>query len=611
MPACISPRLIATKGIGMNMPRVALAISALLGSTLMASSALAADAVAGKTTFRAQCALCHSAEPNDNGGAQGPDLHGLIGRRAASAGQFSYTKPMRDSNLTWDAPTLDRFLASPTTVVPGSAMVVPLPNKDDRDNVIAYFQALKDGTFKDAPPRRFGPPPGMRPPANAGPPKGEQDWKKDAPGRVHRIDVAKLPPPFDTASVANFPRFIEKPADAKISLPAGFKADVFASGLQGPRAMRVAPNGDIFVSESQSGRVKVLRPSADGATAASVETFAQGLLQPFGIHFYPAGSQPQWLYVAETNRVVRYAYKSGDMKASGIPEVIVPQLSPTGGGHFTRDIAFSPDGKRMFVSVGSQSNVAEDMPKKTPEEIKAWEAQHGLGATWGNEEHRADVLVYEVGSNKPAKVFATGIRNCVGLTMQPKTGDLWCTTNERDLLGDDLVPDYSTRVKEGGFYGWPWYYMGKYEDPRLKGDRPDLAGKATVPDVPFTAHSAALNLIFYTATSGKSAFPKEYVGQGFAVLHGSWNRAFRTGHKVVRVIMKDDKPTGSYEDFMVGFIADDGNAWARPVGAAVANDGSLLISDDGANLVYRVSYSKPVTAQVTPWSTARACCTAR
>jgi glucose/arabinose dehydrogenase len=296
------------------------------------------------------------------------------------------------------------------------------------------------------------------------------------------------------------------------------------------------------------------------------------------------------------NRVVRYAYKVGDLKASGVPEVVVAELSPVGGGHFTRDVAFSPDGKRMFVSVGSQSNVAEDMPKKTPAEVKAWEAQHGLGATWGNEENRAAVRVYDVSDkldpNKAGKTFATGIRNCVSLTVQPKTGDLWCTTNERDMLGDDLVPDYSTRVKEGGFYGWPWYYMGKYEEPRLKGDRPDLAGKAIVPDVPYQAHSAAVNLLFYTATSGASAFPKEYVGDGFAVLHGSWNRAFRTGHKVVRVKMKNGVPTGEYEDFLVGFIADDGNSWGRPVAIVVASDGSMLLADDGANLIYRISTTK-------------------
>src|SRR5262245_299258 len=173
------------------------------------ASAVAADATAGKNVFRAQCALCHSAEPNDNGGAQGPNLNGVLGRHAASAAGFSYTQPLKDSNLSWDAATLDRFLTSPTTVVPGSAMVIALPKQDDRENVIAYFQALKDGTFKDAPPPRFGPPPGM--PANAGPVKGEADWKRDAPGRAHKIDVAKLPPPFDTPSSANFPKFIDKP----------------------------------------------------------------------------------------------------------------------------------------------------------------------------------------------------------------------------------------------------------------------------------------------------------------------------------------------------------------------------------------------------------------
>jgi glucose/arabinose dehydrogenase len=198
----------------------------------------------------------------------------------------------------------------------------------------------------------------------------------------------------------------------------------------------------------------------------------------------------------------------------------------------------------------------------------------------------------DVGTKGPGRIFASGIRNCVGLTVQPATGDLWCTTNERDRLGDDLVPDYSTRVKEGGFYGWPWYYMGDHEDPRLKGDRPDLAGKATVPDVPFQAHSAALNLAFYTAASGSAAFPADYVGDGFAVLHGSWNRAFRTGHKVVRVPIRNGVPTGEYVDFMVGFIADDGNAWGRPVGAAVAKDGALLISDDGANVVYRIAHRR-------------------
>jgi len=559
-----------------------------LAVLLCATPALGANANAGKKTFRQQCALCHSAQPGDNGGAQGPNLNGVFGRQAASDPQFGYTKALRASNLTWDAATLDRFLESPTTVVPGSAMVIAIPKQEDRANVIAYFQSVKEGTFVEAEaPERPRPPSN----ANAGPPKGEADWKKDVPGRMHRINVTALPAPFASPSATHFPKLVERPVQAKPQVPPGFKVDVFASNVEGARAMRLAPNGDIFLTETRGGFVKVLRPSPDGATTASIETFAQGLNLPFGIAFYPTNS-PQWLYVAETNRVVRYAYKIGDRKAGGLPEIVVPELSPVGtGGHFTRDIAFSPDGKRMFVSVGSASNVAEEMPKKTPAQIKEWEAQNGLGATWGPEEKRADVLVFDVGSSKPGKVFATGIRNCAGLTIQPATGDLWCTTNERDLLGDDLVPDYSTRVQQGHFYGWPWYYMGNYEDPRLKGDRPDLAGKATVPDVPYQAHSAALNLVFYTATSGSAAFPKEYLGDGFAVMHGSWNRAFRTGHKVVRVRMKNGIPTGEYDDFLVGFITDDDDAWARPVGAVVASDGSLLISEDGNNTIYRISYA--------------------
>ena len=554
-----------------------------------APAAFAADANAGKTYFHQQCALCHSAEPGDNGGAQGPNLDGVFGRRVAGDSRFGYTQAMQAANLSWDAATLDRFLTSPTTVVPGSAMVVPIPKDTDRANVIAYFQAVKEGTFKEAPTQA-----GFRlpPSTGSGPPKGTSDWKNDFPGRKHRIDVTKLPAPFDTPATTNSPKVVKRPANAQLRVPKGFTVDVFASNVDGARVMRLAPNGDIFLTETRGGSVKVLRPSADGTTAASVTTFAQGLDLPFGMAFYPASS-PKWLYVAETNRVVRYAYNVGDQKASGLPEIVVPVISAAGsGGHYTRDIAFSLDGRRMFVGVGSGSNVAEEMPKKTPEEIKEWETANGLGATWGPEEKRADVLVYQVETNKPPQTFATGIRNCAGVTIQPVTGTLWCTTNERDGLGDDLVPDYSTRVLEGHFYGWPWYYMGSHEDPRLKGDRPDLAGKVTVPDVPYQSHSAVLSMLFYTATSGKSAFPKEYVGDGFAVMHGSWNRAFRAGGKIVRVRMKNGAPTGEYDDFLVGFIIDDATVWARPVGAVVASDGSLLMSEDGNSTIYRISYKK-------------------
>jgi hypothetical protein len=407
---------------------------------------------------------------------------------------------------------------------------------------------------------------------------------------MHHLKVADLPAPFATPSVRNSAKVIARPADAKLLVPAGFKVDVFSTELKGPRNMRVAPNGDIFVTETAAGRIRILRATPDGAKAASVDTYIEGLRGPFGMAFYPAGDKPQWLYVAEVNRVLRFAYTSGDSKAKSEPEVVVAELASTTAGHSTRDLAFSPDGKRMFVSIGSQSNVAEDMSKKTPAELQKWEATHGLGASWDKEENRASVFAFKVGSAEPGKAFANGIRNCVGLTMQPATGKLWCTTNERDLLGDDLVPDYTTSVQEGGFYGWPWYYLGSNEDPRHAGERPDLKGKVTVPDVLLGAHSAALNLAFYTATKGSSAFPAEYVGDGFAVLHGSWNRSLRTGHKVVRVRMKNNQPTGEYEDFLTGFVVDDGSAWGRPVGAVEASDGSLLVSDDGGNVIYRVSH---------------------
>jgi glucose/arabinose dehydrogenase/cytochrome c2 len=564
-------------------------------ATAWSGLATAADPNAGKLAFREQCALCHSAEPSDNGGSQGPSLNGVFGRHAAGDPSYPYTKPLANSGLTWDAPTLDRFLSAPNALVPGSAMVVAVTDNDTRANIIAYFQAVKEGRFEDVASTSATPPPPQQTSLTAAAPtKGSADWKQDAPGRAHRIDLAHLPAPFDTPSAVNRTKIIDKPAGAKLLVPAGFHVNVFESSLQGPRTLRVAPNGDVFVAETALGRVKVMRPSADGSRAETVTTFAQGLIGPFGIQFYPSGDAPHWLYVAENNRVVRYAYKVGDQQASGVPEVVIPVLAPNArGGHSTRDIAFSPDGTRMFVSVGSGSNIAERMAKKPLAEAQAWDAAHGLGATWDTETNRADVLVFDVGSgDQTGKVFASGIRNCVGLTIEPKTGDLWCTTNERDLLGDDLVPDYSTRVKEGGFYGWPWYYMGNHEDPRLQGERPDLAGKATVPDVPYTSHSAALNLVFYTATAGSSAFPKQYLGDGFAVLHGSWNRAFRTGHKVVRVRMKNGVPTGEYDDFMVGFIVDDNDVWGRPVGAAVAKDGSLLISDDGGNKIYRISYRR-------------------
>jgi len=553
-----------------------------LAAWLALPAAWSDNAAAGRELFRQQCTLCHGAEPGDGGGGQGPRLGGLYGRPAAQSPGFGYSNALRSAGITWDARTLDRFLASPTGTVPGTAMAMSVARADDRLKLIAYLESQQQQA-----------PASGSPAARAGRHAGLADWRTDAPGRLHRIDIATLPPPYASPSATNSPRLVRKPRFARLQVPRGFKVGVFAGMVPGPRALRTAPNGDVFVSETHAGRIVVLRPSSDGTRAAQESVYAQGLGGPFGLAFYPPGDHPEWLYVAETNRIVRFHYAAGDQLAQQEPEVVVPKLSPNGTyGHSTRDLAFSPDGRRMYVSVGSASNVAQDMPRKMPGEIRDWEDRHGLGAAWGNEEYRADVLVYDTAAPQQARVYASGLRNCVSLTVEPTSGDLWCTTNERDALGDDLVPDYSTRVVDGGFYGWPWYYMGRYEDPRHRDERPDLAGKALVPDVPYQAHSAPLSLVFYDTSAGASAFPREYLGDGFAVLHGSWNRSVRTGHKVVRVRMKDGLPTGEYEDFLVGFIVDDHSAWGRPVGATVASDGSLLISDDGADLIYRISYRR-------------------
>jgi glucose/arabinose dehydrogenase len=412
------------------------------------------------------------------------------------------------------------------------------------------------------------------------------DWKADAPGTRRKITAGDLPAPFATPAVRETARVIPRPAGAQLSVPSGFSVALLADHLEGPRAIRVAPNGDIFVAESRAGRVRVLRAGEGAARPEQNEIFASGLEQPFGIAFYPPGPEPQFVYVATTMSVVRFPYKSGDLKASGSAETIVPSLAESGAGHWTRDVAFSPDGKRMFVSVGSGSNIAESMPHWNAEQIKSWQDAHALGTAWGSETDRADVLEFDP-QGQGRRVFAAGTRNCVTLAIEPKTGDLWCSTNERDGLGDNLPPDYLTRVREGAFYGWPWYYIGDHEDPRHKGERPDLAGKVTVPDVLLQPHSAPLEMAFYAG----SMFPAEYRGTAFAALHGSWNRHLRTGYKIVRAILNDGVPTGEYEDFVTGFVTDDGSVWGRPVGVAIAKDGALLFSEDGNGTIWRVAYS--------------------
>jgi len=397
------------------------------------------------------------------------------------------------------------------------------------------------------------------------------DYRGQKPGTFHKITAADLPAPFTTKSVDEGPTLVDRPQGAWPQAPAGFKVELYASQLDQPRLVRTAPNGDLFVAESRPGKIKILRGTSPDGKAQTVETFAAGLQLPFGIAFYPPGPNPEYVYVANTDAVVRFPYENGRLKAIGAPHLVVPDLPGggllRGGGHWTRDIAFSLDGKKMYMSVGSRSN--NDDTDNNPAEF-----------------HRADIL--EANPDGTAlRVFAWGIRNAVGIAVHPQSGALWASVNERDALGDNLPPDYITQVQEAGFYGWPWYYIGGNQDPRHKGKHPELKDKVIVPDVLVQPHNASLEMVFYEA----SQFPQEYRGSIFAAEHGSWNRAARTGYEVIRVPMKSAKATGEYEDFLTGFVTSEGKVWGRPVGVAVAKDGSLMVSDDGSNSIWRVIYT--------------------
>lgn len=382
------------------------------------------------------------------------------------------------------------------------------------------------------------------------------------PGTFRKITVADLPKPYATKSSQNFGAPIPRPEGAMPKVLAGFKVELYTSDVKAPRQIRMAPNGDFFIAESNGGVIKVIRPGKDGKPE-KISEFASGLTRPYGINFYPPGPNPQWVYVGNTGSVMRFAYKVGDLKASGAPETLVNDLPPN-GNHWTRDVVFSKDGKRMFVAVGSTDNIGQT----------------------GNNEKRAKILEFTP-DGKYVGIYASGIRNPAGLGVNPETGEVWCSVNERDELGDNLVPDYITHVKEGGFYGWPWFYLGQNEDPRLAGQHPELKDKVIVPDILLQPHNASLGLTFY---DGKQ-FPAEYHGDLFAAEHGSWNRANRSGYEVVRVPLEKGHASGVYEDFMTGFVTAEGKAWGRPVGVVTGKDGSLYVTDDGSNSVWRISWA--------------------
>jgi glucose/arabinose dehydrogenase len=399
------------------------------------------------------------------------------------------------------------------------------------------------------------------------------DWTTDAPGVRRRITVQDLPAPRSNILAINPPRAVRPPADARLHVSPGFKIELYAGGFRNPRFLLPAPNGDVFVVESRANQIKVLRDSNSDGKPDATEIFAEhDLNKPFGIAFCPPGNDPQFLYVANTDGIIRFPYRNGDLKARGPAEKLAARLAGgaahlRSGGHWTRDIVFSQDGKKLYVSIGSRSNDSDNAA----------------------EADRARIFEFNPdGTNR--KVYAWGIRNAVGITFRPGSDELWMSTNERDELGEDLPPDYITSVKPGGFYGWPWFYIGNHPDPRHKGKHPELADKVIVPDVLVQAHSATLNLCFYIGDQ----FPAEYRGDIFAAFHGSWNRTKRTGYKIVRVPFDHStgKALGEYEDFVTGFVTPKGNVWGRPVGITVAKDGSLLFSEDGNGTIWRVSYGR-------------------
>ena len=404
--------------------------------------------------------------------------------------------------------------------------------------------------------------------ASAPPPKAPfTDYRYEKPGTTRKITPQDLPAPYATKSAANGPNLVARPNNVWPQAPAGFKVELYTTDVREPRLIITAPNGDFFVAESHSGDIKIFRGITADGKPQQTSVFATGLKQPYGIAFYPPGPNPQFVYIGDTDAVLRFPYHNGDLKATGQPQQLASL--PSGGGHWTRDLVFSPDGKHLFVGVGSSANVAD--PDTHPEE-----------------KNRADILEMNP-DGSGVHVYAYGIRNAGGgLAINPKTGELWCSVNERDQLGDNLVPDYITHVQEGGFYGWPYYYIGGNPDPRLKGAHPELKDKAIVPDVLLQPHNASLEMVFY---QGKQ-FPAEYQGDIFSSQHGSWNAKTRVGYEVIRVpLHQTGKASGEYEDFLTGFVLPNGDVWGRPVGITVAPDGSLLITDDGSNSIWRVSYA--------------------
>ena len=414
-------------------------------------------------------------------------------------------------------------------------------------------------------------------------------WKDDAPGVQRKLTVDDLEQHFVSDSASNTAQPVPMPDGAMPKVPDGYRVELVAKGIDNPRAIRFAPNGDLFVANSQNGEVLVLRFAESKAKPVSQNVYIDKLNQPYGIAFYPA-DKPDWVYIAESDGLKRYKYKDGDLeapKAEGADrgEAILQGIPAE--HHWTRDVVFSADGKTLYYSVGSGSNVGDGTMEKTPKGgLDAWISGHASGVAWGEEERRAAVLATDP-DGKNERYFATGLRNCAGMTLQPQTGNVWCVINERDELGDNIPFEFATSVEDGGFYGWPWFYNGDHADPRWADTpRNDLRDKVMVGDVLFQAHSAPLNVAF----DPSDAWGADIKGDAFVAMHGSWNRGTRTGYKVVKLeIDPDGKATGVYQDFMTGFVLNDSDVWGRPVGVAFDKDGSLFVSEDGSGTIWKVS----------------------